>query len=117
MRGRQQRRHVDTDASSDVVAFDAGVAHDQLWFARSGDDLVMSVIGQNRSLNGAGWYAADATMSAESDAGDGYAASGQGLQKLVQAMSAYSTGVGANHPAAGSRRRLAPALAANWQHA
>lgn len=37
--------NADTDLAADRVVFGAGIAEDQLWFQRSGNDLVVSVLG------------------------------------------------------------------------
>ena len=51
---------------ADTLAFQGDVAHDQLWFARSNNDLIVSVIGQAQSVTVTDWYASAATMSARS---------------------------------------------------
>ncbi|MEO5376153.1 MAG: hypothetical protein H7840_18210, partial [Alphaproteobacteria bacterium] len=48
--------------SSDRVLFDAGIARDQLWFQRNGNDLVASVIGTSAKLTVKDW--ADGTSNA-----------------------------------------------------
>ena len=96
----------------------SGIAYDQLWFTRSGQYLVMSVIGRDQSLTVAGWYNGTNNHLAELQTADGHEISDTGMQQLVQAMSAYTP------PAEGQTtlppdlaQALAPALAANWQHA
>ena len=48
--------HASSTNGSDTVAFDSGVAHDQLWFAQSNNNLVVSVIGEDQSITMAGWF-------------------------------------------------------------
>jgi hypothetical protein len=103
---------------SDAVRLGSGIAYDQLWFAQSGQDLVVSVIGRDQSLTVAGWYGGTNNHLADLETADGHEISGTGMQQLVQAMSAYTP------PAEGQTTlppdvaaALAPALAANWQHA
>ncbi len=99
------------------MAFDPGVAHDQLWFAQSNNDLVVSVIGENQSITVAGWYASTNNQLAEIDAGDGFKASATAVDQLVQAMSAFSQPpLGQTTLPAGLAADLAPTLAANWAH-
>jgi hypothetical protein len=75
------------------IDFGAGVAHDQLWFARSGNDLQIDLLGTNQDLTISGWYAGNARAQVQSvHAGDGLKLDSQ-LQQLVAAMATYS----ANH--------------------
>ncbi|HYD04256.1 MAG TPA: calcium-binding protein [Reyranella sp.] len=105
-------------SGSDTVAFDPGVAHDQLWFARSLDDLVISVIGEDQSVTVSGWYASANNRITDIGAGDDYTATAAGIDLLVQAMAAFSPPpLGQTTLPAPLAADLAPALAANWQHA
>ena len=100
------------------MAFGAGVAHDQLWFARSTNDLVISVIGEDHSVTVAGWYASASNRIADIGAGDSYAATASGIDLLVQAMSAFTPPpLGQTTLSGQLAADLAPTLAANWQHA
>jgi Ca2+-binding RTX toxin-like protein len=68
----------------------AGVAHDQLWFQKSGNDLQIDLLGTNQDLTVSGWYGNNARAQVQSvDAGDGLKIDSQ-LQQLVSAMAAYS---------------------------
>jgi hypothetical protein len=103
---------------SDTAQFGVGIAYDQLWFAQSGQDLVVSVIGRDQSLTVAGWYGGASNHLGELETADGHQISDSGMQQMVQAMSAYTP------PAEGQTTlppdrasALAPALTANWQHA
>ena len=77
--------HASSTDGSDTVAFDAGGAHDQLWFTRSNNDLVVSVIGEDQSVTLAGWYASSNNRFAQIDAGDSFVATAAGVDQLVQA--------------------------------
>ncbi len=101
---------------SDTVSFTSGVAHDQLWFSQSSNDLIISVIGEDQSLTVAGWYASSTNRVAQIVAGDGFSATDAAVNLLVQAMA------GLTQPALGqltlptdTATTLAPTLAANWQ--
>jgi hypothetical protein len=109
--------HIDGSDGSDVASFGPGIAHDQLWFAQSGQDLVMSVVGKPQSLTLGGWYDGADHQLGEVTTADGWQVSAAGIGQLVQAMSAFQP------PAAGQTtlpsdvaQALAPALAANWHH-
>jgi Ca2+-binding RTX toxin-like protein len=109
--------HASSTDGSDIVAFDAGVAHDQLWFARSNDDLVVSVIGEDQSVTVAGWYASTNNRFAQIDAGDSYVATAAAVDQLVQAMAAFTPPpLGQTTLPTELADALAPTLAANWQH-
>ena len=102
---------------SDAVAFDAGVAHDQLWFAQSNNDLVVSVIGEDQTITVAGWYTSTNNRFAQIDAGDSFVATAAAVDQLVQAMAALSPPpLGQTTLPSGLAAELAPTLAANWQH-
>lgn len=101
---------------SDTVSFANGVAHDQLWFSQSSNDLIIAVIGEDQSLTVAGWYVSTTNRFAQIVAGDGFSATDAAVNLLVQAMA------GLTQPGAGqltlptdTATTLAPTLAANWQ--
>jgi hypothetical protein len=72
------------------IDFGAGVAHDQLWLQRSGNELQIDLLGTNQDLTVSGWYAGNARAQVQSiDAGDGLKLDSQ-LQQLVTAMATYS---------------------------
>jgi hypothetical protein len=110
--------YASSSSGSDTMAFSAGVAHDQLWFARSVNDLLISVIGENQAVTVAGWYASTANRFAQISAGDVYTATASAIDLLVQAMSAFSPPpLGETTLTGQLATDLAPTLAANWQHA
>jgi serralysin len=108
--------HASTDGR-DIVTFDPGVTHDQLWLAQSNNDLVVSVIGEDQSITVAGWFASTNNQFGEIAAGDGLSTDAAGVDALVQAMSAFSPPpLGQTTLPAGLAADLAPTLAANWAH-
>jgi hypothetical protein len=110
--------HASASGGSDAVAFGTGIAYDQLWFAQSNGDLVISVIGQNQSETIAGWYASSDNHIGEVTTSDGSSISDSGVQQLVEAMASFSQpGAGQTTLPPDLASRLAPALTANWQHA
>ena len=91
--------------------------HWKLWFAHSGNDLVISVIGQGQAVTVADWYSSADNRLAQVTSGDGYAATAAGIEQLVAAMASFTP------PASGQTTlppqlaaTLATAFAANWQH-
>lgn len=102
----------------DSVQLDAGIAHDQLWFARAGDDLQVAIIGTDDHFQVQGWYLSAAHRIDAVHAGDGYRLLKDQVEQLVQAMAAFAP------PASGEfglpeayRTELEPVIAANWQAA
>jgi serralysin len=109
--------HASSTDGSDTVAFDAGVAHDQLWFAQSSNDLVVSVIGEDQSITVAGWFASIDNQFGQISAGDSFTATAAAVDLLVQAMAAFTPPpLGQTTLPADLANSLAPTLATNWQH-
>lgn len=100
----------------DKLVFGSGIAHDQLWFEQSGNDLVISVIGEDGTVKVTDWFSgSDNTISSiEPSTGDTLDVTG--VAKLVTSMSAFSvpTGPSEDMPQA-THDALAVDLAANWQ--
>ncbi len=70
--------------------FGAGIAEDQLWFARSGNDLVVSVLGATDRATLQGWYASTSNQLDHFELSDGATLAATQVQQLVDAMSAFS---------------------------
>jgi Ca2+-binding RTX toxin-like protein len=72
------------------IDFGAGVAHDDLWFQKSGNDLQIDLLGTKQDITVSGWYAGNSRAQVQSvDAGDGLKVDSQ-LQQLVSAMATYT---------------------------
>lgn len=100
----------------DSIRLDAGIAHDQLWFARAGDDLQVTIIGTDDRFQVQGWYLGAVHRVDAVHAGDGHYLLQNQVDQLVQAMAAFAP------PASGEfdlpedyRAELEPVIAANWQ--
>ncbi|WP_175955279.1 S8 family serine peptidase [Burkholderia sp. BCC0405] len=96
------------------LKFGSDVAADHLWFKHVGQDLDISVIGSAETVVLRDWYASS-PHQADITSGDGKTVSSFNVEKLVQAMAAFSP------PAAGTtsltpnqQSALQPVLAANW---
>jgi serralysin len=107
--------NADTDLGADKLVFGAGIAEDQLWFARSGNDLVVSVLGGTDRATLQGWYASTGNQLDHFELSDGATLAAAQVQQLVDAMSAFAT-----PPASMSTLTLAQqqsvesVIAANW---
>ena len=105
-------------SQTSMLSFAGKVGHDQLWFTRSNNDLVITEIGRDRGVTVADWYASNANHLAEITAGDGFSLNDGGVEALVQAMATLSPPpLGQTHLSHALETKLEPMLAANWQHA
>ncbi|MEO8024744.1 MAG: calcium-binding protein [Polaromonas sp.] len=103
-------------ANTDVLTFGAGIAADQLWFTRNGNDLNVSVIGSTDKVSIGSWYLGNLYHVEQFKTSDGKTLLDSQVQNLVQAMASFAP------PAAGETTlpanyadTLNPVLAANWQ--
>ncbi|WP_225981512.1 calcium-binding protein [Paracidovorax avenae] len=117
-RGSQADRIVDEDATPgniDVLSVGPGVATDQLWFRREGNDLEVSIIGTEDRATVANWYAGSANHLEKIQTSDGKVLLDSQVDALVSAMAAFAP------PAAGQttlppdyRSSLSNVIATNW---
>ncbi len=113
----QDRVFASKSDGSDTLAFTSGIAHDQLWFGRSSDDLIVSVIGEGQTVTVSDWFASNNNHARQITTGDGYTITDTGAEQLVQAMASFAPpGAGQTSLPSNLATSLAPALAANWQH-
>jgi Ca2+-binding RTX toxin-like protein len=116
-RGDGQDNIVDIDATAgnaDVLQFQTDVAHDQLWFSQSGNNLVISIIGTNDKIMIAGG-AASANFHIEQIKAGGKILSDTQVANLVQTMASMTPpAMGQTTLTDAQRTQLAPVLAANW---
>lgn len=116
-RGEGQDNIVDIDATvgnTDVLQFQSGIAHDQLWFSQSGNNLTISVIGTTDSVMIAGG-AGGASLRIEQLTAGGKTLSHTQVANLVQAMASMTPpALGQTTLTDAQRTQLAPVLAANW---
>ncbi|RZL45248.1 MAG: hypothetical protein EOP74_01850 [Variovorax sp.] len=109
---------VENDAgagNTDVALFGGGVAADQLWFTRTGNNLDIAVIGTDDKFTVADWYSGSAYHVEKIKTSDGKVLLDSQVQSLVQAMASFSP------PAAGQttlpanyQSSLGAVIAANW---
>lgn len=107
----------DGAASTDRVLFDAGVAFDQLWFSRSGDSLVINVIGEAASQVTLGnWYLDTTKIDAIRTTDGQHELLAANVDALVTAMASYSASVPATLTlSTADHTALDGFLAAAWQ--
>jgi Ca2+-binding RTX toxin-like protein len=105
----------DTDGGADLLSIGSGVADDQLWFARSGDDLVMTIIGTNDTVTVQGWYASTDRQLNQIQLSNGEYAGVSDVDQLVAAMASYSPPpLGQTTLSTDVKQALSSTLAASW---
>ena len=104
-----------TAGNTDLALFDFGIAVDQLWFLKSGNNLEVSIIGTTDKFTLTNWYLGNQYHVEQFKTSDGKVLLDSAVQNLVQAMAAFSP------PAAGQltlvgvyATELNPVIAANW---
>lgn len=108
----------DAGGSDDSLIFDASVDHDQLWFERAGNDLRVSIIGNEGSATVADWFSTETAQIETVVAGDGRELAASSVQQLVQAMAAESKpGDGEIHMSQETEDNLQSVLASSWTSA
>ncbi len=105
-----------TAGNTDVARFDTGIARDQLWFTKTGNNLDVSIVGTTDKFTISNWYLGNQYHVEQFRTSDGKTLLDSQVQNLVNAMAAFSP------PAAGQTTlpanystTLAPVIAANWQ--
>ncbi|WP_159588743.1 calcium-binding protein [Hydrogenophaga sp. BPS33] len=99
----------------DTLQFGQGIAHDQLWFSRDGNDLDVTLMGSSEGVVIKDWYASPYRQVEQFQAADNQVLLASQIDALVQAMAAFSPpppGQTTLTPALQSA--LAPVIAANW---
>ena len=105
-----------TAGNTDELRFLAGIAHDQLWFAREGSGLVMRVIGSSDKVTVRDWYAGGDNRVEEIRTVDGnHVLTEANVQNLVTAMAGLTPpAFGQTTLDAGQHAALDAVIAASW---
>ena len=104
-------------ASDDTVIFGAAIESDQLWFAQSGNDLTVSVIGTTDSVTISDWYDGTSNRLDFATAG-GESLADSSVQALVEAMAGFAPpAIGETdlNPAASYYDSVSALIANSWQ--
>jgi hypothetical protein len=102
------------------LSFGSGVADNQLWFLRSGNDLQIDIMGSSSQVTVSGWFASTSNQLQEITAGGLEIDSG--VSALVQAMATYSSANPSFNPTASgvtqapSDATLQSAISSAWHH-
>ena len=106
------------DNAADTLRFGSSISSDGLWFARSGADLEVSVLGSSDKVVLSDWYSASSGATVQTmQLADGSVLDQSQVENLVSAMAAF------NPPAATQTQLTAEqhqvldvVIAASWQH-
>ncbi|WP_165456655.1 calcium-binding protein [Aquabacterium lacunae] len=116
-RGDGQDTLIETDISlfsKDVLAF-GDVAANQLWFTRSGQSLVVSVIGTQDRVTVQDWFKGSAYRVEAFTSSDGKSLSSSKVNSLVSAMAKFSAPAeGTTTLPTATAKALQPVLASSW---
>lgn len=105
-----------TAGNTDVARFDTGIATDQLWFVKTGNNLDVSIIGTADKLTMTNWYLGNQYHVEQFKTSDGKTLLDSQVQNLVSAMAAFSPpAAGQTTLSASYAASLNPVIAANWQ--
>jgi len=102
--------------NTDVARFDTGIATDQLWFVKTGNNLDVSIIGTSDKLTMTNWYLGSQYHVEQFKTSDGKTLLDSQVQNLVSAMAAFApAAAGETTLSASYAASLNPVIAANWQ--
>ena len=102
-----------TAGNADVLSLGANVAVDQLWLARTGNDLRVSIIGTTDNVTVKNWYAGGQYRIEQLQLSSGEALVESSVQNLVNAMASFSPPpMGQTSLPADYRAQLEPVIAA-----
>ena len=105
-----------TSGNTDVARFDVGIAADQLWFTKTGNNLDVSIIGTTDKFTLSNWYLGNQYHVEQFKTSDGKTLLDSQVQNLVQAMASFAPpAVGQTSLTPVQQTALAPVIAANWQ--
>ncbi|MDB5814738.1 MAG: hypothetical protein JWN23_1855 [Rhodocyclales bacterium] len=113
--GRDRYFYYDPSAQ-DTISFGPDISYEQLWFARSGDDLSVQLIGTQDSITVRNWYEEDGKYHIENfNSSDGKTLLDSQVDNLVSAMAAFAPpSAGQTTLPASYQTALNPVIAANW---
>ena len=113
--GQDLISNYDANAGSRDVLDVQGIASQDLWFTRSGNTLIVDMVGSDDQMRINNWFSGSAYQLDEISAGGETLYTAQ-VEQLVNARAAFDvpSGVGAVVPQS-VQDELAPTLAASWQ--
>ncbi|HEX6121442.1 MAG TPA: calcium-binding protein [Dongiaceae bacterium] len=105
---------------ADRLLFESGVGENDVWFAKSDSDLLVTLrsSGGTDSVRLKGWYSSSSNQLSHFELSDGSVLEASSVQKLVQAMAAFTNSAGAPTSLTSSQlQSVETVIAANWHPA
>ncbi|WP_119300553.1 calcium-binding protein [Dongia deserti] len=116
--GRDVISNADTDGGADRLVFGNGIAETDLWFTRSGNDLVVSVLGSTDRVTLQGWYLSASNRLDQFELSDGSSLAASQVQQLVTAMGSFSAPPASFSSLTSTQQQsIESVIAANWRSA
>ncbi|MEK6770996.1 MAG: calcium-binding protein, partial [Pseudomonadota bacterium] len=104
------------DDYDNEVHFGEGIAREQLWFERTGDDLVVRVLGTSDGMTIEDWYNLERKPIEEFETADGSELEGKQIERLVQAMAQFAPSLSADGTLpTDQQQELNAVIAAAWE--
>jgi trimeric autotransporter adhesin len=104
-----------TAGNTDVMQFLSGVAKDQIWFRKVGNDLEVSIIGTADKAMVQNWYLGSQYHVEQFKTSDGKTLLDSKVQDLVSAMAAFTPpAIGQTTLPSNYQTTLLPVIAADW---
>jgi Ca2+-binding RTX toxin-like protein len=104
-----------TVGNIDIARFDTGIATDQLWFVKTGNNLEVSIIGTTDKFVMSNWYLGNQYHTEQFKTSDGKTLLDSQVQNLVSAMAGFAPpAAGQTTLSAAYATILNPVIAANW---
>jgi Ca2+-binding RTX toxin-like protein len=105
-----------TTGNTDIARFEAGIAVDQLWFTKTGNNLDVSIIGTSDKFTLSNWYLGNQYHVEQFKTSDGKTLLDSQVQNLVNAMASFAPpAAGQTTLAVNYATTLNSVIAANWQ--
>lgn len=105
-------------ATQGEVDFSSGVTSNNLWFAQSGNDLVVTLLGTADTITVKGWFSGTAGTQVQTFNAGGLSLANSAVASLVSAMATYQSNNPSFNPSTAtsmpSNSALAAALAVAW---
>jgi serralysin len=113
--GQDTVDNADTGLAPDKLLFGAGVDENDLWFTRSGDNLVLTVLGTSNKVTLSGWYSSTNNQLDRIELSDGTYLEASDVQALVSGMSFSPPPASLSVLTPSQRQALANVIDDSWQ--
>jgi Ca2+-binding RTX toxin-like protein len=105
---------------ADRLLFESGIDESDVWFAKSGSDLMVTIRGTGGTdgVRLAGWYSSSSNQLSRFELSDGSVLEASRVNQMVQAMAAFTNSAGAPMTMTTSQlHSVETVIAANWHPA